>query len=70
MTPSRLILSTLLIVAVAGVSACGRRAPLERPSDARYEEQREAARKAGQPAPAKPSQETPERPFILDGLID
>jgi predicted small lipoprotein YifL len=70
MTPSRLILSTLLILAVAGVSACGRRAPLERPSDARYEEERDAARKARQPAPPKPSRETPERPFILDGLID
>jgi predicted small lipoprotein YifL len=70
MTPSRLILSTLLILAVAGVSACGRRAPLERPSDARYEQEREEARKNRQPAPAKPSKETPDRPFILDGLID
>ena len=70
MTTSRLILSTVLILAVVGVSACGRRAPLDRPIDAQYEQEKEAARKAGRPAPAKPSTETPDRRFILDGLID
>jgi len=67
---ARPILTFLLIVAVAGVSGCGRRAALDRPSDVRYEAEREAAREDGQPAPPKPSRETPERPFILDGLID
>ena len=70
MTTSRLILSTVLILAVVGVSACGRRAPLDRPIDVQYEKEKEAAREAGRPAPAKPSTETPERPFVLDGLID
>lgn len=70
MTTSRLILSTVLILAVVGVSACGRRAPLDRPIDVQYEQEKEAARKAGRPEPQKPSTETPERPFILDGLID
>ena len=70
MTASRLILSTVLILAVAGVSACGRRAPLDRPIDVQYEQEKEAARKAGRPAPAKPSTETPDGRFILDGLID
>jgi predicted small lipoprotein YifL len=70
MTLSRLILSAALILAVAGVSACGRRAPLERPIDVQYEKDREDARKRRAPAPARPSTATPERPFILDGLID
>lgn len=69
MTPSRLILSTLLILSLASVSACGRRAALDRPSDARYEREREEAKKAGLPAPARPPA-APERRFILDGLID
>lgn len=58
------------MIAVASVAACGRRGPLERPIDVQYEQEREAARKARQPTPPKPSKETPERPFILDGLID
>ncbi|SMH57237.1 lipoprotein [Mesorhizobium australicum] len=70
MTTSRLIFSTVLILAVVGVSACGRRAPLDRPIDVQYEQEKEAARKAGRPAPQKPSTDVPERPFILDGLID
>ncbi|MGB3500592.1 MAG: hypothetical protein WBA44_03145 [Mesorhizobium sp.] len=70
MTVSRLIMTTALIAAVAGVSACGRRAALERPADVQYELDREAARKAKQPAPPKPSNDAPDRRFILDGLID
>jgi len=67
---ARPILTVLLILAVAGVSACGRRAALERPIDVQYEKDREAAKKAGLPAPERPSQDVPERRFILDGLID
>lgn len=70
MSPSRLILFSVLILAVAGVSACGRRAPLDRPIDAQFEKDRAAAREAGQPDPAKPPAEMPDRRFILDGLID
>lgn len=70
MTASRLLISITMIVALGAVSACGRRADNERPIDAQWEADREAARKAGQPAPPKPSRETPERPFILDSLID
>lgn len=66
----RTTLTVCLIVAIAGVSGCGRRAALERPSDVRYEQEREAAKKAGQPQPEKPSPDVPDRPFILDGLID
>lgn len=67
---ARPFLTILIVLAVAGVSACGRRAALERPSDVRYEQEREAAKKAGLPAPEKPASDVPERPFILDGLID
>ena len=70
MTAPRLILSITLIASLGVVSACGRRGDPERPADVRYEQEREAARKARQPAPPKPSRETPDRRFILDGLID
>lgn len=70
MTASRLFLSLALIAALGTVSACGRRADNERPADVQWEADRDAARKAGLPAPPKPSRETPERPFILDSLID
>lgn len=70
MTVSRLFISLALIAALGTVSACGRRSDNARPADAQWEADREAARKAGQPVPPKPSRETPERPFILDSLID
>jgi predicted small lipoprotein YifL len=70
MTASRLLVSLVLIAAVGTVTACGRRSSNERPVDAQWEADRDAARKARQPAPPKPSRETPERPFILDSLID
>ena len=61
---------TLLVVLAIGVSACGRRSGLDTPSEARWEREREAAKAAGEPAPPKPTRDTPERPFILDSLID
>ncbi|MDP3899258.1 MAG: lipoprotein [Mesorhizobium sp.] len=67
---ARPFLTVLIVLAVASVSACGRRAALDRPADVRYEQERQAAKKAGLPAPEKPSNAVPERPFILDGLID
>jgi len=69
MTAARLLLSVALIAAIGTVSACGRRASLDRPSEAQWEADRDAARKAGQPAPPRP-EAPPEKRFILDGLID
>lgn len=66
---ARLSLTVLLILATAGMSGCGRRGNLDRPSDARYDAEVEAAKAARQPAPPRPAS-APERRFILDGLID
>jgi predicted small lipoprotein YifL len=68
MTASRLILLSVLIAAV-GVTACGRRAPLERPADVQYEKEREEARRNNLPEPPRPAP-TPDRRFVLDPLID
>ena len=52
------------------VAGCGRKANLDTPTQANYEREKEEAKKAGTPAPPRPSKETPDRRFILDGLID
>jgi hypothetical protein len=70
MIAPRILMSVLLIAALGTVSACGRRSDNLRPSEAQWEADREAARKAGQPEPPRPSAEQPDRPFILDSLID
>ena len=66
----RQLLTLLLVVSIAAVAGCGRRASLDTPSQAAYEREREEAKQAGLPPPPKPSDETPDRRFILDGLID
>ena len=66
----RALLTVTLVLSLAAIAGCGRKAPLDTPSQAAYERDREEAKKAGLPPPAKPSGEVPDRPFILDGLID
>ena len=70
MTACRLAISTALVVALAAVAGCGRKGQLDTPTQANYEREKEAAEKAGTPPPARPSDDTPDRRFILDGLID
>ena len=70
MTVSRLTLTATLILALAAVAGCGRKGQLDTPTQANYEREKAAAEKAGTPPPARPSDDTPDRRFILDGLID
>ena len=70
MNVSRLTLTATLILGLAAVAGCGRKSDLDTPSQAAYEREKEAADKAGTPPPARPSDDTPDRRFILDGLID
>ncbi len=69
MNTSRLLVSTVLILAVLGVSACGRKAPLDSPYQAAVEARREA-QENNQPLPPEPAPPVRDRRFILDGLID
>ncbi len=70
MTLRPLSIVVLLTAASLALTACGRRGALDTPSEARWEQEREAAKAAGQPAPPKPTRAPPQRSFILDGLID
>ncbi len=54
---------TILLTAVIGLTACGRKGPLERPPHAE-----KSAADASGPAKDKNS-DRPDRPFVLDKLI-
>lgn len=63
MRRSGLLALTILVAAATGLTACGRKGPLERP---------EAAKQADQSIYEPTSDATvrgPRKPFILDGLI-
>ncbi|WP_011582352.1 MULTISPECIES: LPS translocon maturation chaperone LptM [Chelativorans] len=60
---------TLLVLGLAvGLSACGRKGPLDTPYEAAVEARREAERN-DQPVPPEPQRPATNRPFILDRLI-
>ena len=52
----------LLLATAMGLSACGRKGPLERPPNAPRSQ-------ADASAPANPDSDRPQRPFVLDRLI-
>ncbi|MDZ5699922.1 MULTISPECIES: LPS translocon maturation chaperone LptM [Phyllobacteriaceae] len=59
----------LLMLGLAlGLTACGRKAPLDTPYEAAVEA-REQAERDGEPLPPEPKKPVEDRPFILDGLI-
>lgn len=59
----------LLMLGLAlGLTACGRKAPLDTPYEAAVEA-REQAERDGEPLPPEPRKPVEDRPFILDGLI-
>jgi len=63
------IFVTMAVLAALGLSACGRKAPLDSPYEAAIEARREAEEK-GRPLPPEPTPPVADRRFILDGLID
>lgn len=59
----------LLVLGLAiGLSACGRKAPLDTPYEAAVEAREEAERN-DEPLPPEPEEPVRDRPFILDSLI-
>lgn len=69
MASGRLFASVAFVMALAiGVSACGRRGPLDTPYEAAVEARQEAIDN-NQPAPPEPTPPVRDRPFILDSLL-
>jgi len=69
MATGRFFASVALLTAIAiGVSACGRRGPLDTPYEAAVEARQEAIDR-GEPAPPEPAPPVADRPFILDSLL-
>lgn len=69
MASGRFFASLALLAAIAiGVSACGRRGPLDTPYEAAVEARQEAIDR-GEPAPPEPTPPVADRPFILDRLL-
>ncbi len=70
MASGRLFASLALLTAIAiGVSACGRRGPLDTPYEAAVEARQEAIDNNEQPIPPEPTPPVADRPFILDRLL-
>jgi len=67
MTGNRILIG-LMLVAVLGLAACGRKTGLDTPYEAGMRA-REEAQKAGQPLPPEPKKPVVDRPFILDPLL-
>jgi predicted small lipoprotein YifL len=68
MTPARLLTTLVLVASVAGVAACGRKAPLDTPYDAAVQARKDAER-AKEPLPPEPTPPVRDKPFFLDRLI-
>jgi len=68
MHASRLLLTLTLLAALAAVTACGRKAPLDTPYDAAVQARKDAE-KAKKPLPPEPAPPQTDKPFILDPLI-
>ncbi|RUY71381.1 hypothetical protein EN980_05955 [Mesorhizobium sp. M7A.F.Ca.CA.001.13.1.1] len=68
MTGSRLLVTLTLLVAIAAVSACGRRGGLDTPYEAAVQARKDAS-KAHQPVPPEPEKPVKDKKFILDPLI-
>ncbi|MGX7875141.1 hypothetical protein ACVDG5_022600 [Mesorhizobium sp. ORM6] len=68
MTGSRILVTLTLLVALASVTACGRRAGLDTPYEAAVQARKDAER-AKQPLPPEPEKPVQDKKFILDPLI-
>ena len=68
MTAGKSVVTLALLAAMATVSACGRKAPLDTPYEAAVQARKDAE-KAKEPLPPVPEKPLADKPFILDKLI-
>lgn len=68
MTAGRIFGTVALVVAMALVSACGRKAGLDTPYAAQVQARKDA-KAAGEPLPPEPTPPVTDKPFILDPLL-
>ena len=68
MTGSRILVTLTLLVAIAAVSACGRKAGLDTPYEAAVQARKDAS-KAHQPVPPEPEKPVADKKFFLDPLL-
>ena len=67
MTAGRILVG-FIVVAVLGMTGCGRKAGLDTPYEAGMRARQEA-QKAGRPLPPEPAKPAADKPFILDPLL-
>jgi len=65
---ARRTLTLIMLGLAVGLSACGRKGPLDTPYEAAVDARREAERN-DQPLPPEPQRPVEDRPFILDRLL-
>ncbi len=68
MTAGRLLTTLVLLTAMGAVSACGRKAGLDTPYEAKVQARKDALN-AGEPAPPEPEKPDTDKPFLLDPLL-
>jgi predicted small lipoprotein YifL len=68
MTAGKSVVTLAILAAMATVSACGRKAPLDTPYEAAVQARKDAE-KAKEPLPPAPEKPLADKPFILDKLI-
>jgi len=68
LTGTRIVTALVLLAAVAAVSACGRKAPLDSPYEAQVQARKDA-QAAGEPLPPEPTPPDTDKPFLLDPLL-
>lgn len=69
MTAGRLVGMAAVLMAIAVVSGCGRKAGLDTPYQAAVEARREAEKAGQKPLPPAPPPPVEDKPFILDPLL-
>lgn len=68
MTGSRILVTLVLLAAMAAVAGCGRKSGLDTPYEAAVQARKDAE-KAKEPLPPEPVKPDKDKPFILDRLI-
>lgn len=69
MSAGRMAKTLMLLAALAAVASCGRRSALDTPYEAAVQARKDAQKEKQTPLPPQPKKPDPDKPFILDKLI-